>query len=187
MYDEQLILEKSLEPNVAEIYLILAKNGELTVPEIGQYTEFSRTVIYDCLSDLLAKDFLDYHKEGRKAFYKIKHPGKLMDLAEDKKREAGLFSDELANVVNALTGSYKLTENKPGVRFFEGVEGMKEALADSLNATETVYAFVDIDATQKYVDEINKEYVKKKKGKRYKKTFISFGYSFGPKIFAKSR
>lgn len=156
------ILTQAMEPNMASIYLILAENGEMVVPELVKKTKLSRTIIYEALAELLAKGFLEYRKERRNAYYKIKHPGKIMDLAEEKKREANLFGDELSNVVKNLTGVYNLNNHKPGVRFFEGDEGIKIVTFDSLQAKGEILTFVDVDATQKNISEINKEYVAKR-------------------------
>jgi len=163
MSEEKNILSKALGSNSAEIYLILAKKGELTVPEIVKNIDLSRAVVYDCLSELLVKDFLDYRKDGRRAYYSIKHPLKLKDLAEEKKRESNLFADELNNVIGSLTGSYNLLQNKPGVRFFEGEEGLREVWWDTLNQKKEkkeILSFCDISKINEVVPELNQEWIK---------------------------
>ncbi|MBT4120487.1 MAG: hypothetical protein HOA57_03875 [Candidatus Magasanikbacteria bacterium] len=167
MSEEKNILSKALGANSAEIYLYLAKKGESTVPEIVKNVGLSRAVIYDCLSELLVKDFLDYHKDGRSAYYSIKHPLKLKDLAEDKKRESNLFADELNNVISNLTGSYNMLQNKPGVRFFSGEEGLKEVWWDSLRSkSKELWAMGDLEGIIKNFEGINAEWLqaRKKKG-----------------------
>ena len=116
-----------LEPIVAEIYLILVENGELTVPKVLEHTDLSRASIYDALAELLAKEYVEYRKEGRNAFYRPVHPNKLFGLIEDKKREVALLEGEMGETVSSLVGAYNLANNKPGVQYFEGDEGRTRA------------------------------------------------------------
>jgi sugar-specific transcriptional regulator TrmB len=152
-------LEKAgFEPSVAQIYTILAESGELSVGQIVEKSKLSRAGAYDALNLLLAQAYIEYRKKGRNAFYKAVHPDKLYGLVEEKKRETTQLEDEVKGAIKALTGAFNLTQNKPGVRFFEGKDGFKEALYDSLTSSEPIYAYVDLEAVKKYVDDINKPY-----------------------------
>jgi sugar-specific transcriptional regulator TrmB len=169
---EEILIEAGLEPTETEIYLILAKNGELTVPGILEHTTLSRASVYDALSELLVKEYVEYRKEGRNAYYKPVHPSKLYSLIEQKKRDVALLEGELGETVRSLTGSYNLANNKPGVRFFDDKEGFEEALNDSLSATETIYTFVNLDDVKKYADDVNKAYVAKRQKKGIQKKIL---------------
>lgn len=152
------LVKAGFEPSVAEIYTVLVESGELSVGQIVEKSKLSRAGAYDALNLLLAQGYLEYRKEGRNAFYKAVHPDKLYGLVEEKKREAALLEDEMKNAIKSLTGAFNLTQNKPGVRFFDGRDGFKEALYDSLTSKEPIYAYVDLEAVKKYVDDINKPY-----------------------------
>lgn len=179
MENLQIILEKAgLDIHRAEIYLILAQNGELTAPQILDKTTLSRATVYDSLSELLAKDYLDYRKDGRIAYYKTTHPNKLLNLLETKKQEVDLLKDEMHSLVKNLTGAYNLSQNKPGVRFFEGEDGFQEALVDSLTATEEIFAYVDIEALTRYADDINKDYVKNRQKAKINKKILALDTPF---------
>jgi len=170
---QQTLLEHGFDPSEAEIYVILQQNGELDVPAVLQKTNMSRASVYDSLNFLYSKDLIEYRKDGRRAFYKPAHPNQLFGLLEQKKRESALLNKEMEQSISDLTGMYNLSQNKPGVRFFEGKEGFREALYDSLNAQETIRTFVDLDAVAKYVEDINVEYVKKRqKQEKSKKLLI---------------
>jgi sugar-specific transcriptional regulator TrmB len=141
------IIKKAMDSNLAEIYVFLAENGASTVPIIKEKINLSRTLIYDSLNELLAKGFIEYYKQGRNAYYKIAHPNKLYDLAEQKKQESLLFNEEIQGVVNIFTGNYNLAANKPGVKFFEGEAGVKEALehiANNFEPNTEILSFVKV-------------------------------------------
>jgi hypothetical protein len=68
---------------------------------------------------------------------------------------------------------YRLAQHKPGIQFFEGIKGFKEALYDTLTATEMIYAYSDEDAIMAYAREINDEYVARRlRARRAKKLLV---------------
>jgi sugar-specific transcriptional regulator TrmB len=73
------------EPEI-ELLQILIEQGESTVSTILTHTTLSRTSVHDALNSLLAKDILEYRKEGRNAYYKSVHPNKLYAVLEEKNR-----------------------------------------------------------------------------------------------------
>ncbi|MFA4831444.1 MAG: helix-turn-helix domain-containing protein [Patescibacteria group bacterium] len=160
------------EPSEAEIYQILVENGEMSVPRILQKTQLSRASVYDSLTMLMAKDLLDYRKDGRTALYKPTHPNKLFGLIEQKKRETALLNQEMEETIRGFTGAFNLSQNRPGVRFFEGEEGIKEVTFDSLKSNGDILTYLDVDATQKYIAEMNKEYVAERVRLNIKKRMI---------------
>ena len=156
----------------AEIYLILVQNGEMSVPNILEYTNLSRASVYEALSELLVHDFVEYRKEGRNAYYTPAHPNRLFGLIEEKKRNFALLEEEMKQTIQTLTGTYNLVISKPGLRFFEGRDGFKEALDDTLTSQEPIYTFVNLDDVEKYVDDINKTYVSQRRAKGVEKRLL---------------
>ncbi len=169
----ETLVSMDFDPKEAEIYLILAKNGELHVSDILEQTDLSRQSVHDALNTLYADDYIDYRKEGRKAFYKARHPDVLFGLVEQKKRETALLEKEMKQTVKQLTGMYRLANIRPGVRFFEGKEGFEEALEDTLTSSEEIYTFVDLESVEQYADDINKAYVEKRRKKRVGKKLLA--------------
>lgn len=156
------LIKAGFEPIVADIYLILINNGELSVPEILEHTTLSRASVYEALPELLAGGYIEYRKEGRQAFYKPAHPNQLASLVEQKKRDVALLDGEMGETIRALVGSYNLSSNKPGVRFFEGEEGFRDVLFDSLTSSEPIRTIADIEAAHTFAPAINQEYTKKR-------------------------
>lgn len=153
------LTKTGLDPSTAEVYLILANGGEMTVPQILEKTEVSRATVYDSLDELAAFGAIERRKAGRVAYYKAAHPNTLLTLIDQKKRDMALLEGEMKDTIKTIIGSYNLANQKPGVRFFEGKEGIREVTRDSLRATETIYTFADMEAIDKYASDMNKEYV----------------------------
>ena len=154
------LTKAGLEPSAAQIYLSLAENGEMSVPEILKKTSLSRAMVYQILPTLLFKGYVEYRKEGRNVFYKPVHPGKLHDLIEQKKRDTMLLENELGNTIKTLGGLYNLANNKPGVRFFEGLDGIKEMLNNTFinNTQKELRTFTDLAGYSDALGEWNASY-----------------------------
>ncbi|MBT3538934.1 hypothetical protein HN481_02295 [Candidatus Parcubacteria bacterium] len=157
-FEHNTLVSCGLAPHEATIYLILNKQGELDVPSIVKITNMSRTTVYEALSSLLSRKFITYRKQGKIALYGPEHPSKLAPLVDEKRNETERASHDLQNTLKSLTPQYNLTKHKPGVRFFEGEEGINEALEDTFICSKPTYSIVDIEASVKHLPQINKRY-----------------------------
>lgn len=169
---QETLYKVGMEPTVAEIYLILIENGEMTVPKILEKTPLSRATVYEALPLLLSQGFLEYRKEGRVAFYKPTHPSKLTSLMEEKKRETALLEGEMNETIRSLSGTFNLAFNKPGVKFYEGLDGLKEVLYHSLTATDKIFTFVNSDIVEQYLAKVDEEYRSERIKRGIKKDII---------------
>ena len=72
-----------------------------------------------------------------------------------------------------LKSLYNLTTHKPVIQFFEGLDGFRKALWDSLNSKETILTYSDIRSVEKYQSDINAEYVAERMKLGLKKKILS--------------
>ena len=166
----KIILQQAgFEPSVAKIYINLVTNGEQTATDIIKNTGLSRAGVYDAINILLANDYVLYRKQGKNAFYKAEHPNNLHRLIEKKKEESRLLETQMKEAIESLSGSYNLSNNKPGVRLLEGEEGIRESIFDTLLATETIYTYANVEDINKFFAHLNKEYKKEREKKALKK------------------
>ncbi|HLD21666.1 MAG TPA: helix-turn-helix domain-containing protein [Patescibacteria group bacterium] len=148
-----------LDESDIELYLFLAKKGEQDVGSIENASQFSRATVYNSLQRLEKRDLVEKRREGRSVLYSITHPQHLALLAEYKKQEMELLTHDMKKHIEHLTSTYNLTLGKPGIRFFEGEEGIKEALYDTLQARSDIYAYVNMDMVDLYVKRLNEQYM----------------------------
>lgn len=153
------LTDLGLSQNEAILYEILLKNPGATIPLLQQKSPFSRTMLYYILDILEGYGLITHKKAGKKTTYSVEPPQKLQDFVKDQEEELKRHKTLLTDVMADLTSAYNLAHNKPGVRFFEGPEGIKEVTLDSLKATGTIYTFIDMEAIEKYGKKMNAEYV----------------------------
>ncbi len=179
MYEE-IFTSLGLSVNESIVYEYLLKNGESTAGEIIKKTPLKRGVIYNALSDLKEKDLLVEKKsipKGGKGRVKISifapnHPERLREFLEEEKNKLKKAESTLQANLPSIISDFNLVSGKPGVRFFEGIEGIKKITDVSLTAKSIIYSYADIEAIEKYVSKINSDYVEKREKLGIKKMGI---------------
>lgn len=109
----------------AGCYLSLLELGEATIGELVKKSKLKRTTLYDILDLLKEKNLVSLSKKGKKVLYVAESPEKLMEKAEEDTKKLEKILPELLSIANNL-------KKKPKLRYFEGVEGIKEVYKDVL-------------------------------------------------------
>lgn len=133
-----------------------------SVRDIMKATRLSRTMVYYVVGRLLENEAIRAIQTGGKTRYVVEPPENLVTLLEKKERAAQRQRELFQASLSGLRSLYNLSRNKPGVRFLEGFDGIREALFETLSSQEMIRAFVDLESIAP-VDAINKEYVKKRR------------------------
>jgi len=186
MYNN-ILTQLGLSPSESIVYECLLKNGQSTAGEIIKKTPLKRGVAYNILNDLIKKNLVSEKKikigKGKEkvAHFTPNHPEKLREYLEGEKSKFTKIENTLDANLPSLISDFNLVSGKPGVRFFEGIEGIKKVLEDSLSAKDIVYSYTDIEAIVKYADKINKEYVQKRDALGIKKRGIVIDSPFARK------
>lgn len=118
-----------LEEKEARLYLGLLELGESNIARISQKTGIKRTTCYDIISSLKNKGMIAQTVKKAKIRYFAEDPRKLDQQISEKR-------SLLKNILPELLSITNLIEKKPRIRFFEGIEGIKEAYRDTLNYPE---------------------------------------------------
>lgn len=159
----QILNQAGLEANQASIYEVLLKNGPLPAGKIHQKSPLKRGLVYKVLQELEVLGLVIKKDEpGKVAIFEPGHPLKLKELAEEKEKQAKTAQLALEGAIPQLVSEFNLSSGKPGVRFFEGHEGLRQVLADSLTAKTEICSYADLETIAKYLDKENREYVAKR-------------------------
>ncbi|EKE21082.1 MAG: hypothetical protein ACD_7C00362G0010 [uncultured bacterium] len=161
---ENIILKQlGLNDNQILIYEYLLANGAQKASVIAKNTPLQRGVVYKTLDELIELKIIEKNEEENAiALFIPLHPSVLKSLAESKIRTAQNTFNHLESEIGSLISMYNLTNNKPGIEFYEGIEGVKKILSDSLTARETIYSYADFEAIEKNISQVNAQYRKKR-------------------------
>jgi predicted transcriptional regulator len=123
------------------VYLFLLENGLSTPPAVSRGTKIARTNCYNVLEELQNKGLIEEQTVGKRKAYLAKDPDALIRALEQKK-------EAIAHVLPDLRGLYTLQKNKPKIRYYDGLEQVKEIYLSTLVSTK-VYG---IGSTSKLVE-----------------------------------
>lgn len=170
---EQFLIQLGLSKEQAIVYEALIQSGLIPARSITQKTGIKRGMVYKTLEQLIELGLVEKKDNvGKITLFLPAHPNTLRTILEKKNEEVKAVEITLNSVINKLSSDYNLISGRPNVQFFEGLEGMKKVLEDSLSAQTEIYSYADIEIVQKYIPDINAEYVKKREKFNVKKKAI---------------
>lgn len=138
MSDINNILQNlGLDDKETKIYLALLELGSGTIQEVAQKSGVKRTNVYNFIGSMKDKGIVSEVVEDNKIILVPENPNVLVTRAENNYQE-------VKQALPELMGIFNLPGNKPKVKFYEGVEGLKKAYNEMLESGEkAIYGFSD--------------------------------------------
>lgn len=169
---ESTLTRSGLTEIQAAIYEVLLKNGPMPAGTLAKKAALKRGITYKALGELEGLGLVE-KKEGAVALFAPAHPVRLKELAEEKELEAQNAQVALQSTLTSLISDFNLISGKPGVRFYEGKLGAQTVADDSLTARGEIYSYIDNEAVNRHIPDINKKYIQKRDDLKLKKKMIT--------------
>lgn len=126
----------------AAVYETLLSSLVLPVRVIAQKSGISRELTYVVLGQLIENGFVEkLASETKVALYRALHPETIHILIDNKKRKADEAASAYERVLTDMSSHFNSVRNRPHVKFFEGLEGLKQTYEDMIASTKKVYLF----------------------------------------------
>lgn len=164
------LAQAGLSYSQARVYELLLKNGPLKAGKIHAKSDLKRGLVYKALDELVELGLVIKQEDiGKVAIFTAEHPAKIKSLAEKQEDKAKTAQLVLDGILGEMISDFNLVSGKPNIRFYEGLEGVKKVLADTLTSRTEIYSYADIEAIVKYIATINHDYVAKREKLNIKK------------------
>lgn len=124
------------------IYEILVKEGELPFSQVIVKVGLKRPTVYKLLYSLQEKGLVDVRDVKKKLHARPQPPEKLLKIADASYKDIELTRQSLLSFLPGLNSLYINSTEKPVVKTYEGIEGLKEIYEDLLNEGKPIYALV---------------------------------------------
>ena len=148
-----------LSENEARVYLALLELGSETAQEIAKKAGVKRATTYVQLDALMKMGLVTSFEKGKKSYFRAEDPEHLMKIAEREKKVARERESALEEILPGLGKLYLSAGERPRVRFFDGVEGLKTMQAEFLKSgAELVESFSSADDVAKIFPKFGEEY-----------------------------
>lgn len=134
-----------LTQNESNLYELLLKLGEVPAWKILQEVKLPRATAYKSLYSLEKKGLVSKRDIGKTLHFRPEPPSKLLELAEEQYKGLDRARKDVQSFLPELTSQYVLSVEKPIIRSFEGVEGIKKAHLEVLAEKKEIRAYVAIN------------------------------------------
>lgn len=133
------LTDLGLTTEEAKIYLAILELGGSYASNIAKKAGVNRATCYHTLNNLKQKGLLNSYIKGKALWFNAEDPKKFISIEREKLEKAKLLIPQLLSISNTLTF-------KPKIRFYEGIEGVKTILEDSLTSKEEILGYTNIKA-----------------------------------------
>lgn len=156
-----------LKQKEAQIYAALLELGGAYPSKIAEYTKLNRSTVYKILEELSIKDIISELQKGKKLYYQIEKPERLVQFGKDQIRLAENRLENAKKVLPEIEGLFTLIPHKPKMRFYDGLDGVLKVYADHVDVEETyeMLAYSNAAGYLKFIPKKHREDYTKKKEK----------------------
>lgn len=130
---KQILEQFGLNGRKADVYLAALELGGSSVIDIAKKANIKRTTAYDILSDLQKEGLISQTIQGKKRLFVGEDPEK---IKRDLERKEAAFNE----ILPMIKSIYNVKGVKPKIRFYEGVDGLKECYLDTLKYSGEILA-----------------------------------------------
>ncbi len=157
----------------ASVYLALLELGPSTTTEISRRASINRTTSYDILESLSSDGLVNPIGETKIQKFVAENPDKVIIYLENKIKQGEERLKNAYNLLPELFSIYNIDE-KPMVKYYEGVDRIKEVFEDTLTAKDEIVGYaVGTDAFEAVGEEYLRDYFKRRVSKNIKVRVIA--------------
>ncbi len=172
---EKFLGELGLNKEQSLVYESLLKNGLMPARVVAQKSGVKRSLAYKILEQLISLGLVEKRDNiGKITLFFPAHPGKLREFLQKREEAIKTAEASLGGIMGKMVSDFNLLSGKPNVQFYEGPEGMKKVLEDSLSAESEIYSYSDVISVQQYIPTLNTEYMAKRTKFNVKKKILFF-------------
>ena len=136
--DESILQEAGLTKAEAKIYAILVTNSPCPPPKLADLAHESRTNTYKLLDSLQEKGLVSRDDSQKKLRYWANNPSTLLDNLKQKRTNMEAAEKRFQDSLPALIDEYFKHSEQPSIRYFHGVEGVRQVYQDQLDDAKPI-------------------------------------------------
>jgi len=134
----QTLTQTGLNDKEAKFYLGLLQTGPTTVWPAAKKAGLKRTSVYNFIDHLLELGLVTFFDKNNRRYYRAENPQQLDGIIKSRQTE-------IANILPALIKIYESQSQQPETKMFYGLNGLKQALLNTLNSQEKkIYDIIDV-------------------------------------------
>ena len=173
MINKRQLTELGFSEKEASVYLALLELGPSTTSEISRMAKINRTTGYDILESLVSDGLVNSIGKTKIQKFVAENPDKVIVFLENKIKQSEEKLKQAYNLLPELFSIYNEKE-KPKVKYYEGVEAVKEVFEDTLTAEKEIIGYaVGTDAFESVGEKYLRDYFRRRVAKNIKVRVIA--------------
>src|SRR5438128_1840655 len=122
------IIEKlGLSEKEAKVYMAGLKLGETSITDLARASFLKRSTTHLAAQHLIMLGLFSETLKGKRRIIAPVHPRRLLEIAR-------LHANQIEDNLSELTALYNLPKEKPKIRVFEGIEGVRTVYREIYNS-----------------------------------------------------
>lgn len=160
---KKALLQLNLTEKAILCYIALLESGSSSIQAISRLTGVNRVTIYAAVEELKKKGLVFETRKGRRKLLVAESPDELKTILEEKKEQLRAEEKILENfILPTLKAVDMRQENRPQIKFFEGLEGIYKIYDDYILKSPKVLGCGSYDSVMKISNmEVEKKYIEK--------------------------
>ncbi len=134
---EKELLKLGLKDKEIAVYLACLQLGSSPAQVIARKAKVVRATTYVVLDTLMNMGLVARYKEGKKTMFAAEPPRQLMRLLEKQREELDEKQHDLEQLLPELQVLMKAAGDRPTVRYFGGIEGLRSIRREMLMYSES--------------------------------------------------
>jgi len=135
----ELLKKIGLTESQSKAYIALVKYGSLKANELAEKIEETRTNSYMLLDRLVELGLATKDESAKVLKYMPTNPTSLERLIENKRKDVLNTEKQVRDTMPQLLSYYYTYQNQPGVRFFQGEDGIMQMYEDQRRTAKDLY------------------------------------------------
>ena len=161
---DQVLKNLGLQDKEPDIYLTLLKTpGAQPASVIATRANLNRTTVYKTLVRLVKKGLVTKaQRHGITCFFAEDPENRLKLLIDEKQKQLGEMNQAMLETLPLLTMTEDDSDSLPKIRYYEGIEGIKQIYETVLKEGENQYRYGDITKIYEALGIYTDEYIQKR-------------------------
>jgi len=139
----------------AIIYSTLLEMGGAYPSALSEATKLNRSTVYKILLDLSIKGLITEVERGKKLYYQVEKPEKLVRFTRDQADLAQEAYEKTRELVPELEGLFAANPHKPIIRYFSNADGIASIYEDMVK--EKRYEMISFSHGQAFKEYLNQK------------------------------
>jgi len=129
---ENSLQQFGLHKNQVQVYVSLLHLGSATIQKITLNSKVKRTSVYKALDNLVLRGLVTFEMRDGHRTYFAENPNKALMAVREEQQEIIRKEKQLLALLPELSSFYNSIPSKPKIRFFEGIDGLKQVYEETL-------------------------------------------------------